>query len=116
LCEPVELTVKPGADVVRETQFQDFPGGITLDQLARRSFGNDLRAIHNDQAVAQLIRLVHIVRGQKQRGAAALELVQAFPDHVARLRVESGGRFIEKYDLWLIDESARDGEPAFHST
>ena len=61
----------------------------SLDQLARRALGDDLRLVHDDEPVAQLLGLVHVVRRQDQRHAALLEPVQPLPEQVAGLRVEA---------------------------
>ena len=70
----------------------------SLDQLARRALGDDLRLVHDDQPVAQLLGLVHVVGGEHQRHAALLEPEQPVPQQVAGLRVEAGGRLVEQQD------------------
>ena len=78
-------------------------------------FGDDLALVHDDEPVAELLRLVHVVRRQEERHALALEPVQAVPDHVAGLRIEAGRRLVEEHDLGLVDERARDRQPALHA-
>src|SRR5690242_8166419 len=42
----------------REPQFDDFACRVAADQLLRRSLRDDLRLVHDDEPVAQLLRLV----------------------------------------------------------
>ncbi len=48
---------------------------------------------------------------QEDRGAAALDATDQLPEVAARLRVEPGGRLVEKQDLRLIHECCRYREP-----
>ena len=63
-----------------------------------------LRLVHDHQAVAQLLRLVHVVGGQDERHALLLEAVEAVPEQVPRLRVEAGGGLVEQQQVGLVDE------------
>ena len=72
-------------------------------------------AVHDHEPVAQLLGLVHVVGGEHQRDALTLELVEALPQQVARLRVEPGGRLVEQQQLGLVDQRAGDREPALHA-
>ena len=85
------------------------------DQLARRALGDDAPAVHDHEAVAQLLGLVHVVRREHEGHALALQLVEALPQEVARLRVEAGRRLVEQQQLGLVDERAGDREPALHA-
>ena len=71
--------------------------------------------VHDDEPVAELLGLVHVVRRQDERHAALLQPVEAVPDDVAGLRVEAGGRLVEQQQLGLVDERAGDREPALHA-
>src|SRR4029077_4974031 len=42
------------------------------------------------------------------------ELAQTVPDQMARLRVEAGRRFIQDQQFGVVDERAREREPALH--
>lgn len=48
--------------------------------------------------------------GQENGLAARADAAHQFPDGAARLRVESGGEFIEEYDFRIVDERERDEE------
>ena len=101
--------------VRQEAQLRDFLRGVLLDQAPRAAFGDDLRLVHDDEAIAQLLRLVHVVGRQDERHAALLEPVQAVPQQVPRLRVQAGRRLVEEQDRRLVDERAGDRESALHA-
>jgi hypothetical protein len=72
--------------------------------------------IHNGNAVAQLVRLVHVVRRDEHGEVArVLDLAQHLPDGGARHGIEPGGGFIEKEDARLVHQPARDLHPAPHA-
>jgi hypothetical protein len=82
---------------------------------ARRALGDDAAAVHDHEPVAELLGLVHVVRGEHERHALLLQPVQPLPQHVPRLRVEPGGRLVEQQHLGLVDQRPRDREPALHA-
>jgi len=92
----VELAVERLLDAGGEAQLEDFPCRVTLDERPRRALGDDLRLVHHDESVTQLLGLVHVVRRQDERRAALLEAVQAVPHQVPRLRVEAGRRLVKE--------------------
>ena len=83
------------------------------DQLGGRALGDDHPAVHHHQPVAQLLGLVHVVRGDDLGDALALEPVQPVPQQVAGLRVEPGGRLVEQQQLGVVDQRPGDREPRF---
>ena len=89
---PSSVSATPGA----KRSSVDLAGRVLLDQRARAALGDDLRLVHDDEAVAQLLGLVHVVGGQDQRHAALLEPVQPVPEQVPGLRVEAGRRLVEE--------------------
>ena len=72
---------------------------------------NDPPMIHNRHPVAQPLRLIHIVRSQDNGAAGLLEPVDQVPQVTPRLRVETGGRLIEKQQLWIAYQGACHGQP-----
>src|ERR1700682_1320730 len=115
LRETVQLVERRGG-VDRKAQLEHLAAGVLVDQASRRSEGDDLRLVHDDQAITELLRLFHIVRGQDDRHALLLEAVEAVPNQVPRLRVEPGGGLIEEQQIGLVDEGAGDREPPLHPT
>ena len=110
---PVAQVVRPAAVV--EAQLDDLPGRVLLDERARRALGDDLPVVHDDEAVAELLGLVHVVGREQKRHTLPLEAVEPVPDDVTRLRVEAGRRLVEEQHLGLVDERARDRQPALHA-
>ena len=53
--------------------------------------------------------------GEHERHTALLEAVEPIPDHMPRLRVESGRRLVEQQDVGLVDQCAGDGEASLHA-
>ena len=91
--EAVLSRAQLGRDFLRtvlpaKTKLDDLAGGIPLDELLRRPFCGDLALVHDDEAVAELFGLVHVVRRQDQRDAALLQPEESVPHGVSRLRVE----------------------------
>ena len=80
-----------------------------------RALGHDLALVHDDQPVAELLGLVHVVRGQHERDAPLLEPEQPLPHQVPGLRIEAGRRFVEQHELGLVDQRPGDREPPLHA-
>ena len=93
----------------------DLPRRVALDQLARRALGDDLRLVHDDEPVAELLGLVHVVRREDEGHAALLEPVQPVPEEVARLRVEARRRLVEEQQVRLVDQRPRDRQAPLHA-
>ena len=83
------MPAKSSCDVGGEAQLDHLAGGVPLDQRARRALRDDLAAVHHHEPVAELLGLVHVVRGQHQRHALLLEPEQPLPHQVPGLRVEA---------------------------
>ena len=115
LGDPIEPAVEGLGDPGREAELRHLAGGVPLDELARAALGHDLRLVHDDEPVAQLLRLVHVVRRQHERDAALLEPVEPVPQEVAGLRVEPGRRLVEEQDGRLVDERAGDRQASLHA-
>ena len=104
-----------GVPLGAEPQLQDLAGGVVADQAGRRSFRHDPALVHDDEPVAELLGLVHVVRGEDQRDALFLEPEQAVPEDVPRLRVKAGGGLVKQQDAGLVDERTRDGQAPLHA-
>ena len=81
----------------------------------RRPLGHDQAAVHHHQPVAELLGLVHVVRGDHQRHALLLEPEQPVPQQVPGLRVEAGGRLVEQQQVGVVDQRPGDRQPALHA-
>ena len=100
--------------LVGESHLDDLPAHVLVDERPRRACGGDATAVHDDQAVAELLRLVHVVRRHDEGHALLLEAVQALPDEVAGLGVEPGGRLVEDHELGPRDERPGDRQAPPH--
>ena len=109
--DPLDLRRALLVATVAETHLEHLASGVLGDQRRRRTLGHDLAVVHHDEPVAELLGLVHEVRGEHQRGAAFLELVELVPQQVARLRIETGGRLVEQQQVGLVDQRAGDAHP-----
>ena len=108
-----------GAQLVRSgriAQLEHFTRRMLLDQFARRTEGDDLALVHHHQPVAELLGLVHVVGREHQRDTALFEPVEAIPQHVAGLRVETGGRLVEQQQFGLVDQRPGDRDAPLHAT
>ena len=85
------------------------------DQRRRAALGHDPALVDDHDPVAELLGLVHVVRGEHEGGAALLEPEQPVPQHVPGLRVEAGGRLVEHEDARLVDQRPGDGQPPLHA-
>ena len=63
--------------------------------------GEDAAVVHDRDPVAELVGLLHVVRGEEDRLALVVELAEDLPEREAALRIEPGGRLVEEQDLRL---------------
>ena len=54
---------------------------------------------------------VHVVGGQENRPAVLLEVLDQIPELPSCLRIEAGRRLVEKQQLRIADERARERQP-----
>jgi hypothetical protein len=74
---------------------------ISASTYARRG---DLSPIHHSHAVAHSIRLLHVVRGEKNGGVeSAPQIEEVFPNILPRNGIESGGRLVEQEHLGMVE-------------
>lgn len=100
--------------------FRSVSGRPDADQIAghpafegsRRPFRNELPAVHDGQAIAQGVRFVQVVGGQKDRGAGLLQLPDLIPEVGAVLRIKADRRLVEEQDGRAVDQAQRDFEAA----
>ncbi len=91
------------------------PGTLCLSSIGRAQ-RDQLAVIDNGDAVAELVGLFHVVRGEQHGEVARLsEVVEHLPDGDAGDGIEAGGGLVEKKDVWIVDEASRDFKTAAHS-
>ena len=106
--------ISPGFDAVA-VDLHHFRFDMGLDQITRTALGDFLAVVNHCEARAKPLGFFHEVRGEDQGLALRHQLAQAFPDHVARLRIEAGGRLVEDDEIRIVDQGARQREAAFHA-
>src|SRR5215469_4598772 len=74
-----------------------------VDEIRGRSFGDHLPMIHDGQAIAESLRLVHVMRGQQNRAAVLLKAANDIPKLATALRIEAGVRFVKKEFAGIAD-------------
>ena len=83
-------------------------------QLLRRPLGDDPAVVDDRQAVAQLVGLLEVLRGQEDGRALGVDAAHLVPDRQPRGRVEPGRRLVEEQHLGRVDERAGEVEPPLH--
>ena len=81
------------------------------NQLLRRPQRNHLPMIHNRHAIAQPLRLFHVVRRQNNRAPRLLQLVHQVPQMPPRLRIEPRRRLVQKQQLRIAHQRRRHRQP-----
>ena len=67
--------------------------------------------VHDGHAVAEPLGFFHVVGGEQDRAAAGAEALDQLPELAAGLRVEPGGRLVEKEELGVAHQRAGEREP-----
>ena len=72
--------------------------------------------VDDGDAIAELVRLVHVVGGQEHGEVVRrLDAPEHLPDGGARDRIEAGGRLVEEEDARLVHQAARDLHAPAHA-
>ena len=81
------------------------------DQLGRRALRDDPAVVHDRDAVAETLGLLHVVRRQQDGAPGGLEARDVLPELQAALRVEARRRLVEEEHLRIARQRAGDREP-----
>ena len=65
--------------------------------------------------MAQPLGFFHEMRGEQQCFAAQGELPQTLPNDMARLWVKPGSGLIQKQQIWVVNQRARQCQPPLHA-
>ena len=79
------------------------------------ALGEDLSAVDDRDARAQLLELGEDVAADEDRLAEAAQLAEQLAQLDAGPRVEAGGRLVEEQDLRVVDEGVREAESLLHA-
>jgi hypothetical protein len=66
--------------------------------------------VDNGNPIAQPLGLVHVMRGQNDCSATALQILDDIPKLPSRLRIQSRRRLIQKNEIRIADERYRDSQ------
>ena len=69
--------------------------------------------VDDGDPIAEPFGLLHVMRRQDNRPPRSLELLDEIPELAAGLRIESGGRLVEKQEVGIADQGNRQGEALF---
>src|ERR1035437_1039701 len=79
-------------------------------QIVWRIQDEDPAVVHDPDAVAQLIRFVHVVGGQEDGFTVVMELPEYLPQGDATLRVEARRRLVKEENGRTMQDGARNHE------
>src|SRR5205085_3053384 len=86
------------------------------DELARGAERDGLPVIDDCHAVAEHLRLIHIVRREQYGASLTFQLDDEVPELAPRLRVESRRRLVEEEQLGITNDGAGEREPLLLSS
>src|SRR5215216_505315 len=84
-------------------------------QFCRRVEREDLAVIHYGDAMAELFRLFHVVRGHHDCEPVSIESLYHLPQKEPRLRIKPCGRLIQKKDSGPVHQCASYQEALCHA-
>ena len=97
---------------VGDLEVDEVAGDLRLE-VVRGVAGDDLAVVDDDDAVAELVGLVEVVRGEEDgRAAPVAQVGDVGPQVRAGLRVQARGRLVEEHQGRLVDQAHGDVEPA----
>jgi hypothetical protein len=88
------------------------PGQVPVAQRRGRPFGDDPPGGDHGHPVRQVLRLVHVVRGQQHCLAERCEVLDYLPRVAPGRRVESRGRLVEEQQVGVACQRDRHVQPA----
>src|SRR5258706_5400588 len=86
---------------------------VAVQNLARSADGDNFAFVDDGDAVAQAFGFLDVMGGEENGALGVLHLADEVVNFEANLRVESGGRFVEKHDLRIVYEGEGDGDALF---
>ena len=86
-------------------------GQVAPAECGRRSLFDDLAGRDDGDPVGELLRLVHVVGGEQDRGAQGGQLPDDLPGAAPCGRVEAGRRLVEEQDPGVPDDAEGEIQP-----
>src|SRR5215471_14906949 len=87
-----------------------------IDQIRRRTFGDDLPMIDDGETVAETLGFIHVMGRQQHRAAGPLKFANDIPELSAALWIKAGSRLVEEQNFWIAHQRRRDGQTLALST
>ncbi|KAG1245823.1 hypothetical protein G6F68_014905 [Rhizopus microsporus] len=84
-------------------------------QGAHRALLDDLAVVDDRQVAAQVLGFFQVLRGEDDRGAGRVDLLEHAPHVAADLDVHAGGRLVQDQQARAGHHRARDHQPALHA-
>ena len=94
----------------REAEADGRRAALAIAELVRAALGDDPARRDDRHAIRQPLRLVHVMRGEEDRLARALQVRDHLPGLAARRGVEAGRRLVEEEQLGVADQGDADVE------
>src|SRR6185369_11788981 len=99
-----------GAELERavDRELDHVLGAEARDQLGGRAERDDAPVVHDRDAVAEPLSLVHIMRREQRGAALPAKRLDQVPELPPRLRVQARRGLVEEQQLGIVDERARE--------
>ena len=82
-----------------------------FQQLFRRPQDDDAAPVHDRDHIAQLIRFIHIVRGQRDGFLLGFDVVNKLPEIAPGLRIQAGRGSSRNRNFGIIEQCDRQQQP-----
>ena len=112
---PIGRPSRPAARSPRRGQADPVALADEVDQLAARPLGPDPPLVDDPDAVAEPLRLLHVVGRVEDRHPLLAEGLDARQDRVPALRIDADGRLVEDEQLRPVEEADGDVQAALHA-
>ncbi len=108
--DALELRKRFTIEIFARFELDELHEAERVDQRAGRPERDDLAAIHDRDAVAERRRFFHVMRGDEHGAAPFAEMLDDLPQRLSRARIEARGGLVEKEELRITDQRAREGD------
>src|SRR5262249_27061633 len=88
---------------------------VAFGQLAARALRDDLAAVDEGDVVAQLLRLLQVVRREEDRRALGVDALHVLPQLQPQLDVAARRRLVEDQQSRAVHQRAREDQPPLHA-
>src|SRR5262249_30918803 len=100
----------------RTAQLDDLPHPDDPEELSERPGGDDAPLVHDDDPVAEALRLLHVVRRIEDCLPTPRQLADRVEYPVSRLRVHAHGGFVQEQQARGVQQAAGEVETPLHSS